>query len=361
MSDLDILELQDSENVKNTFYRYPKISPHLTKFDNHYEIKTIDNQISIYKIEEIILYIIADFKFAPIWLIQQWFEDYNKNGYEIIENWIKVGIVWAEPSSMGVFIRPTKFLFDLMEIDDTNYRDIPFGLLNHTCAEEQIVFDLSMGNNKSELWNLLKADKLLPCYHPLKIQVAQDTGTFVIREEHFKINHFKPQEIKDEQDKLIQSIKTSNNNFTLEFQGDGKGNYPLFTLVNYTDKGIMVTQKPDTIIPIPRLNGQPQSCSIELELSAKTPQKYEQIMKNYKNNLIYGKLFYLCGNNRIAKLVTDAYKSVGGLGSCRLFIIPFVAPAQRLSNFNLNDEEAQKKMLKLTIKNTKGSKLNNGE
>ena len=31
----------------------------------------------------------------------------------------------------------------------------------------------------------------------------------------------------------------------------------------------MVTQKPDTIIPIPRLNGQPQSCSIELELSQK--------------------------------------------------------------------------------------------
>ena len=69
---------------------------------------------------------------------------------------------------MGVFIRPTKFLFDLMEIDDTNYRDIPFGLLNHTCAEEQIVFDLSMGNDKSELWNLLKTEKLLPLLSSIK-------------------------------------------------------------------------------------------------------------------------------------------------------------------------------------------------
>ena len=51
--------------------------------------------------------------------------------------------------------------------------------------------------------------------------------------------------------------------------------------------------------------------------------------------------------------VTDAYKSVGGLGSCRLFIIPFVAPAQRLSNFNLNDEESTKENAKINYKKYK--------
>ena len=76
-------------------------------------------------------------------------------------------------------------------------------------------------------------------------------------------------------------------------------------------------------------------------------------MRNYKDNLVFGKLFYLCGNSRISDLVTNAYKKVGGLGACRLFIVPYVAPAQRLSNFSIQDEETQKTMLKLTTKATK--------
>ena len=115
----------------------------------------------------------------------------------------------------------------------------------------------------------------------------------------------------------------------------------------------MSTQKPDVVIPIPRVNGQAQSCSIELELTAKNPEKYDQIMRNYKNNIVFGKLFYLCGNSRIADLVTSAYKNIGGLGSCRLFIVPYVAPAQRLSNYNIQDEQTQKTMIKLTTQATK--------
>ena len=272
----------------------------------------------------------------------------------MVQNWIKVGICWAETSSMGVFIRPTKFLLDLMTVDNKDYVDIPFGLLNHTCAEEQIVFDVMMGNPKSELWyNISQNDVLLPCYHPLKLQVPDDKGTIVIREEHFKVNHYKQDEIKAKQDELIRSLKSATTPYTLEFQADDKGNFPYFTLVGWTDDNKMSTQKPDVVIPIPRVEGKPQSCSIELELTAKNPDKYDQIMKNYKNNLVFGKLFYLCGNSRIADLVTTAYKKVGGLGSCRLFIVPYVSPAQRLSNYSIKDEETQKTMLKLTTTATK--------
>lgn len=354
-SDLDILAMQNSEEVKNTFYRYPRITPHINKFPDHLEIKTIDDCAKLYKIDEVVLFIISDFKFAPIWLIQQWYEDFGLNGYEVVQNWIKVGICWAEASSMGVFIRPTKVLLDLMTIDNQTYVDIPFGLLNHTCAEEQIVFDVMMGNPKSELWYNISQGKLLPCYHPLKLQVPNDRGTIVIREEHFKVNHYKQKEIEEKQDLLIKSVRQTANPYTLEFQADDKGNFPYFTLVGYTDDGKMVTQKPDVVIPIPRIMGQPQSCSIELELTPKNADKYDQIMKNYKNNLVFGKLFYLCGNSRIADLVTTAYKKIGGLGTCRLFIVPYVSPAQRLSNYNIKDEETQKTMLKLTTQATKKS------
>lgn len=348
ITDLDLLEIQDQEAVKNTYYRSPKVTPHITKFEDHLEIKTIENSTKIFKIDEVVLYIIATFKFTPVWLIKQWYEDFSLDGYKTVETWISVGIVWAETSPMGVFIRPTKILFEMMDIDNQSYVNIPFGLLNHTCAEEQIVFDISMGNENSELWQLIKKEESLPCYHPLKIKTTEeDVGTIVIREEQFSVNHFKPNQILEKQDSLIDDIRTGKK-FTLEFN-----DFTYFCLTNFTDDGTLITQKPDLAIPIPRKEGKPQSYSIELELSAKTPQKYEQIMKNYQNNLIYGKLFYLCASTRIQKLVTDAYRTVGGLGTCRLFIVPFLPPAQRLSNFNLEDETMQKTMLKLSIKNSK--------
>ena len=347
MSDLDLLEIQDKEAVKNTYYRSPKVTPHITKYADHLEIKTIDNKTDIYKIDETVLYIIADFKFTPVWLIKQWYEDFNLDGYAAVESWISVGIVWAETSSLGVFIRPTKILFDMMDIRNVNYISIPFGLLNHTCAEAQIVFDMTMGNRNSELWQLIKKEETLPCYRPLKLNDSNTDGTIVIREDQFSVNHFKPNQIVEKQDALIRDID-SNKKFTLEFN-----DFSYFVLTNFTDDNVLITQKPDLAIPIPRINGKPQSCSIELELSAKTPDKYIQIMKNYKNNLIYGKLFYLCATTRISKLVTEAYKAVEGLGTCRLFIVPFVPPAQKLSTYKLEDETIQKTMLKLTIKNSK--------
>lgn len=346
-SQLKLLELQDQEAVKNSFYRYPRVSPHITQYEDHVEVKTIDNIANIYKIDEVVLYIIADFKWAPLWLIQQWYEDFNLDGYSAVENWINVGITWAETSTNGVFIRPTKFLLDMMDISDQRYAEIPFNLLNHTCAEEQIIFDISMGNVKSELWSVIKSDIKLPCYHPLKIKCNNDSGTMVIREEHFKLNRFNTQQLEDLQNQLKQSIMAKHQ-YTLEFN-----NFSLFPLVSYDEKNKLVTQKPDVVIPIPRIDSYPQSYSIELELTAKSQDRYDKIMQNYKNNLIYGKLFYLCGNARIAKLVKTAYQNVGGLGTCRLFIVPFIAPAQRISNFNMKEEEAQKTMLKLTLKSTK--------
>ena len=333
-SSLDILALQDQEVVKNTFYRYPKVSPHITKFEDHVEVKTIDDSVSLYKLDEVVLHILATFKWVPLWLIQQWFDDYKKDGYLYASKWIKVGLVWAETTALGVFIRPTRFLLDFI-INETDPKeaeekkqwvDINFNLLNHTCAEEQIMFDILMGNPKSELWLAMQMSKvpLLPCYHPLDIKAPGESGTLIIPEKDFKLSRFNKEELENKQDILKKSIAT-NSPFTAEFS-----DFSLFPIVNYSVDNILVTQKPDLAIPIPRANKLPQSCAIELELTAKTKDKYEAIMYNYRNNLVYGKLFYLCATNGIANLVTNAYKQIGGLGTCRLFIVPYVAPAQKL-------------------------------
>ena len=186
-SQLDLLTIQDQEAVQNTYYRYPKITPHINLYKNYVEVKTIDNVVNINKIDEVILYIVARFKWVPAWLAQQWFEALNiANGYNQIEKWIKVGLVWAQTGSTGVFIRPTYLLFTLLEIKDTNYAEIPFNLLNHTCAEMQIIFDVMMGNPKSEIWQFIKDSTCLPTYHPFNITTDNDTGVPIFTEDEYR-------------------------------------------------------------------------------------------------------------------------------------------------------------------------------
>jgi hypothetical protein len=90
-----------------------------------------------------------------------------------------------------------------------------------------------------------------------------------------------------------------------------------------------------------------------MELSAKMGYRYDKIMQSYKNNLIYGYVLYLCGNNNIVEKVKRAYKEAGGLGTCRLFVAPWTAPAQRITNYSVKEERAFKILLKSTVKSTK--------
>lgn len=348
-SQLELLEIQDQEAAKNTYYRYPKVTPHLNLFEDHLQVKTMDNAVNIYKIDEVILYIVARFKWAPAWLAQQWFEAYNIDGYEHIELWIKVGLVWAQTGSMGVFIRPTYLLFNMMDIKETNYTDIPFNLFNHTCAEMQIVFDVMMGNPKSEIWYFIQNSQCLPTYHPLNIKTVNDSGVPIFIEDEYK-GSWDPLKIRESQDNLISSIR-SGTKWTAELS-----DYSLFTLVTNdgNSKNGFYTQRPDLVIPVFRgEKGQPQSWAIEMELSPKMGYRYDKIMQSYKNNLVYGYLLYLCGNNYIVEKVKKAFKEAGGLGSCRLFVAPWTAPAQRITNYSSKEENAYKVLLDTTEQSTK--------
>lgn len=348
-SQLELLEIQDQDAVKNTYYRYPKVTPHIVKYKDCLEVKTIDDLVYLRKIDEVILYIIARFKWAPAWLIQQWFEVYNIDGYSQIEKWIKVGITWAETGTMGVYIRPTHFLFELIGITEAKWSNVPFNLYNHTCAEMQIVFDVMMGNPKSEIWYFIQNSECLPTYHPLGITPQNDSGVPIFIEDEYK-SSLNLNIVKNAQDKLIQSIRMKKK-ITEEFN-----DYSLFTLVSSeysgNNKEGIYTKRPDLVIPAFRKeNGQPQSWAIEMELTPKF--KYDKIMELYKNNLVYGYVLYLCGNNTIVEKVKKAYRDIGGLGHCRLFVAPWAAPAQRITNYSATEEKAFKLLLKSTAISTK--------
>ena len=365
-----LLELQDQEQVKNSWYRSPKVSPHLAKLGpDCIEVRTIDTSVQIKKLEETILFIIADFKFMPYWIVQRWYDDINSIkglASEEIKKWIRVGLVWVETSPTGVYLRPSKFLLDMFgdDIEYTNYIEIPYNTLTHTIAEAQVLFDIRIGNPNSELWQIVKDEKTMPCYHPIlrdlnNIADPNEPGTLILREAQFrKGNKYKDNEQLLQAEELIRSqIRELSTNgsilgYTQEFM-----DFNLFPIVTYNQnqndkKNELYTQNPDLIVPIPREHGRAKSYAIEVELTPKDAQRYNYIMQSYKNNIKFGKLFYLCGTQYIARLIKEAFQEIGGLGTCELYLIPFKAPSMDIGNFTYADEVTQFELLNESANHT---------
>ena len=368
INELDELTLQNKEAAKNTFYRYPRVEPDIIKASPKQgfmkpEVRTIEGKLTLDKIDEVTLYILCEFKFIPIWLMQQWYAIYDKNGYDTALAWIQFGLAWCEPTSLGVYIRPTMFLLNIIyDKDEGNKKFIglPFNLMNHTCSEEQIMFDIMMGNPESEFWMAFMNEAgqyKLPCYHPLFVGGGDPTdtnGTIILAESLFRTSSWDPSEIIIGHENIAREMKTGAA-VTSEFS-----DWRLFTLeCGYNSKGLLETQRPDLAIPILRDNGKPRSFAIEMELTAKSMDRYRKIMEHYKNNTIYGCVVYFCGNNYIAETVRKAYSEAGGLGTCRLFVIPYSPPAQMLSSFSLDDLTSQYGLLKTTVLKTIEKEGNN--
>ena len=360
MLSTDLLKLQDGEQVKNSYYRSPRVSPNIRKEGpDCLVVYTAEDRVEIIQLEEVILYVISEFKFAPYWLVQKWYDDVlndAKKAFVAISSWLKVGLVWVETTPTGVYLRPTRFLLDIYneDVEKKNYEPIPFNNLSHNIAEAQLVFDIMYGNPKSELWNIVKDEDLLPKYHPILTdlntgEVGLKDGTIVIREAIFrKGNMYKSAEQLMEQESLIKDQIRSGARFTEEFSDFSL--FPIVT-VNQTgaeNKGELYTQNPDLLIPIPRKEGIAQSYAIELELTAKTAERYDLIMQSYKNNIKFGKVFYLCASQRIMKMVKDAFNRANGLGTCQLFIVPYTAPSMEIANFTQDSEVEQMELFNVS-------------
>lgn len=371
--DTDLLEIQDQVAAKNTWYRAPKVAPSIQKISSStFRVRTVEDEVELGVLEEAILNVIVSFKFMPYWIVQRWFNQMNrnpnKNAGDEIKKWVRIGLVWVETSTTGVYLRPTRFLLDMFKEKQTNYSEIPYNTLTHTISEAQLYFDLTVGNPRSEMWQIVKNEETLPRYHPLLVDLNEnhppnESGTIVIREADFRKNFksYKPKQLQ-ENEELIKSQIRSGKRYTEELT-----NFSLFPIVqpniqNSEKKGEIYTQNPDLIVPLPRKHitnengevvelGRPQSYAIEIELSPKTADRYNDIMIAYKNNIKFGKLFYLCSSQRIARLVKESFQNVKGLGTCELYILPFEVPSMDVENFSREAERLQMELVKDSLKN----------
>lgn len=319
------LKNQNESALKSTYYYSPRVSPSISRNEeeNIIIVKTIDDLLKITKKEEIVLQIISDFKFSPYWLVVDWLEqmgDSKEEAEKIIDNMIKVGIIWTEVSSTGAYLRPTKYLFDMFNEQVTPYTPIPYNTLTHTLAEQKLCFEIQSGVS-CVTNDILEEYTLLPHYSPLKIKSTK--GTIAIREGNFrgKLRFENKREIDKSESEIEEQIKRGEK-FTNEFQDFEK--FPIFYIKR---DGEYANQIPDVIIPIQRNeDGSPNSIALEVELSAKSIKRYEEILNAYKDNNKFGTLIYLCDSSIISNRVRNVYDKMGGLGKTKLILTEFHPP-----------------------------------
>lgn len=340
------LKIQDKAAEENTYRRAPKATPSIEKIDDfHIIIHNETKSMTISRLEECILMIIADFTYTPVWLIKNWVDSIavvDSAAEEMIEGFIETGLCYTENSTTGVYLRPTRFLLDWFE-EDKKYIDICYNLLTHTLSEEQVMFDIIYGNDDSELYYLLKKEnEMLPVFSPIHLETRRKDGTICIRENKFRIGMkgLNEEELIDKESKIMEQIKEQKE-FTNEFSDLSQ-----FLIVHRVD-GKLGTQCPDLAIPIKRNAGKPKSWAIEIELTPKHYKDYVRILKAYKNNIKYGTLVYMCAPGRIAGMLKKAYEEIGGsLGYTQMKILEFNPPALDIDYFFNDNIRKQKRLNK---------------
>lgn len=311
--------------------RYNNNIPNIEKEGEYIKLTYSDIVEYVDSFDEIVLTIVLKFLFCPVWLIKKFYsysntflgnEDYAINK---INNWIKLGMVWQEPSVTGIYIRPTYALFTLFGEEPYKYTNIPFNMLTHTICEEYIMFLVMTGNSQ-----IVKENKNILLPRISELGFKNDTfGTNILAEEDFRNPILYTQEGIDN---IINTDKSINLAIKNKSQiSDELTDFRQFVLCKKINnigqvKKDYIFHVPDMIIPILRKEGLAQSIAIEIELTNKRAINYEETMKRYKNNNKYGTVYWLCSTASTIQNLREAYKTTGGTGSCKTKIIEFEIP-----------------------------------
>ena len=313
-----------SKVLDNTWQNYNPVNPSIIKKDTVI-IKTEEQEVFISNFEEVVLYIIANFLFAPVWLVENWIKKYKMSlntPKNTITSWVNTGLVWIEPSVTGLYLRPTNSLFKLFNMPIIKYRSIPYNQLSHTICEEQVTLEIMLGDKDNNI-NKVFSKIYLPRYSPLDLK--NTSGTNIINEFQFNgLLYYKTKSNKEISD-IERSLEEQINDkkaITDEFT-----NFSKFVIVKKdTEKNNYLFHVPDLIIPIKRKDGRAQSIAIEVELSDKKIRRYTKTLEMYKNNNRYGYVVWLSQNDKITSNLTSAFKKINGLGDVKMAIYPFKTP-----------------------------------
>lgn len=307
--------------------KYNPVVPSIKKEGENIYLSTNDTTVILNSFDEITLTILVKFLFVPIWLVKQFYSSGSITFYNIdekINSLVKVGLIWIEDSVTGRYLRPTYALFNLFGLNPYNYTNIPFNTLTHTISEEKAMFDIMSG-----LSPIIEKEQIkLPRVSELGFS-PNKKGTNVIAEEDFRNpTLFTEQGINDlnKVENAINKGILNKQKITPELQ-----DFKYFTIV----KKVANTGRfkkdysfhiPDLVIPIPRDNGKSKSIAVEVELTDKRVD-YKESLLRYKDNNKFGVVYWLCNSSAIATSLKNAYKEIGGCGSCKVVLQEFVIPS----------------------------------
>ena len=316
----------------NTWHYYRPTKPAIKKEEHFINLKTSELEIQLNQLDEIILSIVLDFLFCPTWLVCRWLKKYSKYRTEsekdTIMSWIDIGLVWHESSVTGNYLRPTKLLFNLFNKNMPKYTDIPFNQLTHTISEQQVMFEILSGDSDN-IVNKIFSKMYIKRHSPLGL-TGGIKGTNIINESQFSnVISYQSKSVKE-----INSIEYNINKeienketITTEFRDFSK-----FIIIKKRGNTGVVKKDysfhvPDLIIPLPRLQGSPQSIAIEVELSDKKLTRYIETLKMYKDNNRFGYVVWLSSNEKISGNLLKAFKNLSGLNKTKMLIQPFTIPS----------------------------------
>ena len=306
---------------------YCQTLPNIIKQNGYLELRSNLSTINVTEIEEAIFSILVDYKFMPIWLVEQLLS-YNsfieKNYIEDIKAWISFGLVWCENTITGEYIRPTYLLFEMFQTKNRTFYPIPFNLLTQMVNEQKLIFDILVGNNDNIInksFNKIYLEK----FPPLGINYKSNGTNILYRNKLTSPAVYLNKNIKE----IIKlyNIVEQKYNLSPEFS-----NFSLFTIIKKNKDSDKVKEAfkfkmPNLVIPILRKDGFARSIAIEIELTNKSIKEYANILEIYKNNKIYGYLVFLCNSSNIIKNIRKAYEYIGGYEMPKIYLFENEIPS----------------------------------
>lgn len=281
--------------------------------DGNYILTSEEGKLSLSIFDEIVLYIIAKYRFCPVWLARQWYESNNRgvtlgqDTYkEKLRSFINFGLIYEFPSSVSVFLMPTDKLASLFNIKLGVFADPPYNTLTHTISEEQVMWEFMSGHHPSlntlphfpyisefGLGEYEKGAKILP-------EIDYSVKNSYLKK---NITEFNDREARLTQEmlegKLITSVDIVENHLAI------------YKKVDSDEYDVKV---PDLVMLAPREMKDgiavPCSTAIEVELTNKRKDDYVRLLDLYWDNLKYGHCLYLVSNSKIKDNIINAVEQI---------------------------------------------------
>lgn len=302
---------------------------------NEYILTSEQGKLSLTIKDEIVLYIIVKFRFCPVWLARQWYEeDLSFIGDNTVQSklrsFIDFGLIYEFPSTVSIFLMPTDRLASLFNVSLGSFNNPPYNTLTHTISEEQVMYDCLSGKA-----SYLKDISCVPYVSNLGLGTS---GAMCIPESDYsvRIGYFRRniEEFNDQEARLGQEILEGKKITTVDFK---ESKLTIHKKIDQYEYDIKV---PDLSVLAPRHIVEdiayPSSVALEVELTCKGEMKYQRLLDIYWSNLKFGKCVYLVNSKKTRDCLVDALEVVkeknkieGEEQTCQFEIVEFEVPYNR--------------------------------